>query len=80
LRLYHLGGRIGSEWAKDNNVRVLDTRNAAVWRDALIESLNQNDLDDYITRVEEDVENMYMGNLSREDIYFERYYEDDFEF
>ena len=80
LRLYHLGGRIGSEWAKDNKVRVLDTRNAAVWRDALIESLNQNDLDDYITRVEEDVENMYVGNLSREDIYFERYYEDDFEF
>jgi len=30
--------------------------------------------------VEEDVENMYVGNLSREDIYFERYYEDDFEF
>jgi hypothetical protein len=79
-RLYHLGGRIGSEWAKSNEVRVLDTRNAAVWRDALIESINQNDLDNYMTRVENDVESMFAGELGREDIYFERYYVDDFEF
>jgi hypothetical protein len=80
LRLYHLGGRIGSEWAKDNEVRVLDTRNAAVWHDALIEALSQNDLDDYIVRVEEDIESLFAGELKREDIFFERYYEDDFEF
>lgn len=80
LRLYHLGGRIGSEWAKDNAVRVLDTRNAAVWRDALIEALSQNDLDNYMSRVEQDVESMFTGELEREDITFERYYEDDFEF
>lgn len=79
-RLYHLGGRIGSEWAKDNAVRALDTRNAAVWRDALIESLNQDDIDGYITRVEEDVEKMMSGELNRDDIYFERYYIDEFDF
>lgn len=79
-RLYHLGGRIGSEWAKPNEVRMLDTRNAAVWRDALIESISQGDLDDYITRVENDVESLLMGELDKEDIQFERYYEDDFEF
>jgi len=79
-RLYHLGGRIGSEWAKDNAVRLLNTRNASVWRDALIESLDQGELDDYITRVEEDVESIFAGELDKEDIYFERYYVDEFDF
>ena len=78
-RLYHLGGRIGSEWAKDNEVRLLDTGNAATWRDALIEALNQNDLDDYMDRVEEDVERLLAGELDSDDIYFERYYFDEFD-
>lgn len=79
-RLYHLGGRIGSEWAKASEVRLLNTRNASVWRDALIESINQGDLDEYITRVEDDVEAIMAGELSKEDIYFERYYIDEFDF
>lgn len=79
-RLFHLGGRIGSEWAKSNEVRMLDTRNAAVWRDALIESISQDDLDAYITRVKEDVESLFAGDLDKEDIYFERYYIDEFDF
>ncbi len=79
-KLYHLGGRIGSEWAKDNGVRVLDTRNSAVWRDALIEALSQNDLDNYIIRVEEDIGSLFTGDLNKEDITFERYYIDDFAF
>jgi hypothetical protein len=79
-RLFHLGGRIGSEWAKTNEVRLLNTRHAAVWRDALIESINQGDLDNYITRVESDVESILVGELDKEAIYFERYYIDEFEF
>ncbi|MDA9909912.1 hypothetical protein N9E57_05290 [Gammaproteobacteria bacterium] len=81
-KLYILGGRIGSEWAKDNAVRVLDTRNAAVWRDALVEALSQNDLDNYIIRVEEDIGRLFTGDLKKEDITFERYFisVDDFEF
>jgi len=79
-RLYHLGGLIGAEWAKSNEVRLLDTRNAAVWRDALVESIFQDDLDHYITRVENDVEAILAGRLEKEAITFERYYVDDFEF
>lgn len=79
-QLYNLGRRIGSEWAKDNNVRQLDTRNVSVWGDALIESLNQDDLDNYITKVEEDIDSLISGKLDKDDIYFERYYIDDFEF
>lgn len=79
-RLYHLGGLIGAEWAKSNEVRLLNTRNAAVWRDALVESIVQDDLDNYITRVENDVRAILAGRLDKEEIYFERYYVDDFEF
>lgn len=79
-RLFHLGGMIGAEWAKSNAVRRLNTRNAAVWRDALIESINQHDLDNYMDRVEDDVQSLLAGDLDKEDIYFERYYVDEFDF
>ncbi len=79
-RLYHLGGTIGAEWAKSNEVRLLNTRNAAVWRDALVEAIAQDDLDNYITRVENDVQAILAGTLDKEVIEFERYYIDDFEF
>jgi len=79
-RLFHLGGRIGSEWAKPNGVRRLNTRNAAVWRDALIESIAQGELFEYMDRVENDVESIIAGELDSEEIYFERYYVDEFDF
>lgn len=79
-QLMTLGARIGSEWAKNNKVRVINTRCVAVWRDALIESLAQDDLFNYLDRVEEDVEALLAGRLDAEQVRFERYYEDDFEF
>ena len=78
-RLYIIGGIIASEWAKDNDVRLLDTRNASVWRDALVEALDRGDLDNYMIRVENDVASIMAGELAREDIYFERYYIDEFD-
>lgn len=78
-RLYHLGAIIGSEWAKTSEVRLLNTRNASVWRDALVESINVGDLDDYVTRVENDVQSILDGDLDKEEIYFERYYFDEFD-
>lgn len=78
-RVNRLGAKIGSEWAKDNLVRKLDTRNAAVWRDALREAVDRGEVDDYITRVENDVESMLAGELKVDDVYFERYYYDEFD-
>lgn len=78
-RVYRLGAIIGSEWAKDNEVRKLNTRNAAVWRDALREAVDRGEVDDYITRVENDVAMMLAGELQIDDIYFERYYVDEFD-
>ena len=78
-RVYRLGAIIGSEWAKDNEVRKLNTRNAAVWRDALREAVDRGEVDEYITRVENDVAMMLAGELQIDDIYFERYYVDEFD-
>lgn len=78
-RMYQLGARIGREWAKDNEVRLLNTRNAAVWRDALRESAVRGDIHEYITQVENDVTAIMAGRLTHEDIFFERYYIDEFD-
>ena len=79
-RLNGLGRRIGAEWAKDNAVRKLNTGTAATWRDALLESLSRDDLYAYLDRLDQDVDALLSGTLSREDIRFERYYIDEFDF
>jgi hypothetical protein len=78
--LRELGRSIGAEWAKDNAVRKLNTRTAAVWRDALLEALAQNDLDAYLLRLEQDVAALLDGELANDAIRFERYYVDEFDF
>ncbi len=76
-----LGRLIGAEWAKDNRTRLIDTRCASVWRNALLEAISLNDLDNYIARFEEDVNAILAGSLDKNDIQFERYYEEEeFEF
>lgn len=78
--LFDLGGRIGSEWAKDNNVRKVSTRIVAVWRDALMEALSMKDLENYLERLRIDVDSLLSGALDPEQIRFERYYIDEFDF
>lgn len=80
MRLFSLGSRIGTEWPKDNRVRKLNSRSANVWRDGLLEALAQDDLDDYLDRIDQDVDDLLSGNLDNDEIYFERYYEDEFDF
>ena len=79
-RLYNLGLKIGAEWPKDNQVRLLNSRSANVWRDALIESLSRDELDAYLSILEQDVTDLLAGKIDNEAIYFERYYQDDFDF
>jgi hypothetical protein len=78
-RLFELGGRIGAEWAKDNAVRLLNTRSAGVWRDALLEAFRRNELDVYLDRLSADVDALLAGELHNEAIRFERYYTDEFD-
>lgn len=78
--LQELGRSIGSEWAKDNAVRRIDTRTAATWRDALQEALSQHDLDAFLVRLQQDVSALLAGELDARLIRFERYYTDEFDF
>ena len=71
-----LGLLIGAEWAKNNAVRLIDTRCASVWRDALVEAVELGDLENYMQRFEEDVNAIFEGSLSKEEIVFTRYYEE----
>ncbi len=77
-RLFELGARIGAEWAKDNSVRHVTTRTAAVWRDALLEALARDELDPYLDRLSTDVDALLAGTLDNDVIRFERYYVDEF--
>jgi len=78
-RLVVLGQRIGQEWAKNNQVRKINTRMAATWRDALQEALSQNDLDNYMNRLDADITALLAGELDGSAIAFERYYMDEFD-
>lgn len=78
-RLQALGERIAVEWAKDNSLRRINTRCAAVWRDALQEALVRDDLDTFLSRLEADVTALLDGSLAADLIRFERYYVDDFD-
>ena len=75
IRMQALGQRIGAEWSLDNGVRLIDTRSASVWSDALLEAIAMNELENFIARMEEDVDNILMGSLNKDEIAFTRYYD-----
>ena len=79
-QLAALGVKIGSEWAKDNSVRRIETSTVATWRDALQESLSRMELSVYLTRLNADIAALLDGELTSDDITFERYYIDEFDF
>jgi hypothetical protein len=79
-QLAALGATIGGEWAKDNSVRRIDTSTVATWRDALQEALSRMELNLYLTRLNADIAALLDGELTSDDITFERYYIDEFDF
>jgi hypothetical protein len=79
-KLAVLGITIGGEWAKDNSVRRIDTSTVATWRDALQESLSRMELSSYLMLLNQDIAALLNGSLTTDDITFERYYTDEFDF
>jgi hypothetical protein len=79
-RLSSLGAQIAGEWAKENSQRRITTRCASVWRDALQEALSRNDLNPFLLRLQSDVDALLAGSLDADQIRFERYYVDEFDF
>jgi hypothetical protein len=78
--LQQLGISIGAEWAKSNDVRRIDTRMVAVWRDALLESLRRDELPAYLQILAQDVDALLAGRLAVAAVSYERYYTDEFDF
>lgn len=79
-QLAALGVTISGEWAKDNSVRRIDTSTVATWRDALQESLSRMEFNSYLMLLNQDIAALLSGSLATDDITFERYYTDEFDF
>lgn len=79
-RMRVLGAELSGEWAKDNSLRRINTRMIAVWRDAFTEAMGQDEVLDFLARLEGDVQLLLGGSLESEAIAYERYYEEDFFF
>ena len=78
-QLAALGVKISGEWAKDNSVRRIDTGTVAIWRDALQESLSRMEFDSYLVLLNQDLSALLGGELTTDNITFERYYTDEFD-
>lgn len=73
-RLDDLGLKIVLEWVKNNNERLINSQQLAIWGRALRTSAENNEQIDFITTVEQDVENILSEKLKPEEITQERYY------
>lgn len=76
-RLANLGERISVEWAQDNHVRNIDSSNVAIWGNALKTSAEKMEQLEFISQVEQDVEDLIARRLDPSEIQRERYYPPD---
>jgi len=73
-RLDDLGFTIANEWARDNDVRLIDSRMLVIWGNALSTSADKKEQVTFISQVEEDVRQVLNGSLKSQEITDERYY------
>lgn len=79
-RMYELGIKISNEWAQDNRVRKIDNNAIAVWGEALRTAAKRSEQQQFIGKVELDVDALLSGKIKSKDINYERYYpEDDYD-
>ena len=74
-QLGSLGAIIGGEWAKDNNVRRIDSRMLSLWGSALQLAENIEQQKKSIDVISQDVDDLLKGNLHKEEIVESRYTE-----
>ena len=74
-RLRDLGIRIGAEWAKDNEVRMIDNRMLALWGSCLQLMQGTDARLAAIDLVSQDIEALFEGALQKTDIVEARYAE-----
>ena len=74
-RLRNLGILIGSEWAKENEARLIDNRMLALWGTTLQLMQTTDARLGAIELVSQDIEALFAGNLQKTDIVEARYAE-----
>ena len=72
--MHDLGVKIAKEWAQDNKVRKVDTKNMIVWGSVLREAIVADDVITIVESIDADVEQMLVGQLDRKDINSDRYF------
>lgn len=73
-KMARLGLLVSSEWAKDNQIRLITTRHVAIWGNALLKSLEQGESLVLIDRVMVDVEDLLASRISADAITEDRFY------
>jgi hypothetical protein len=72
-QLRDLGAAIGAEWAKDNKIRVIDSRMLSLWGSVLQLAADSEQRRMSIELISADVEAVLAGNLSNAEIQEPRY-------
>lgn len=72
-RLEQLGIVIGSEWAKENDQRLIDNRMLALWGSTLQLMQGFDEQMQAIDEVSKDIDALFLGTLKKEDITESRY-------
>ncbi len=74
-QLSQLGVAIGSEWAKDNDIRRIDSRMLSLWGSTIQLAPDFEKQQRSIEVIAEDVNQLLTGNLGKEDVQESRYAE-----
>ena len=72
-QLEDIGANIGIEWAKHNDVRLIDNRMLALWGSILQLSENTEQISQSIDLISEDIDAILEGELAKPDIVEARY-------
>lgn len=76
-RLTMLGRDIAAEWAKHNDVRLVDNRHLAVWGEAAGRSIGEDNVDETLAKIAEDLDQLLAQDLAPEAITADRYHAPD---
>ena len=72
-QLRDLGVAIGSEWAKHNDLRLIDSRMLSLWGSTIQLAPDFESQQETVEVIAQDVERLLNGNLPREEIHERRY-------
>jgi hypothetical protein len=76
-QLQRLGREIAAEWAKDNALRRVDTRHLVIWGEAARRAIREGNVEQTLSSIEQDLEQLMSGVLEADAITAARYHEPD---